>query len=494
MYAAIWIPQLALQSVLRTEAFPGNACVALLRETAQRSIIYQVNSFAARYGVTEGQTVSQAVAKCKELQVRPRKPLAEKAAKATLFNCIYTLTPLIEETFEDLYTIQLRGLNATTLQEQIHELLLQLKKQGFFPQIGVAETPDWANYAARCADPLLWIKDTHTMFQAISIHTAVDDPSLKAILKQWGVHSLADFAKLPQQAIAERLGRAGLEIWRSLHNKNQRILRIKTPPVEFKSCIELEFEIETLDPLLFVLNRIIDQLCMQLKSAFLKAQVLILQLTLDDKSNYRRIFKLPEPTLQKEKLAQVLHTHLENLQTSTAITSVALEMVPTEAADHQSQLFQHQVKDPWKFNTTIHQLIGLVGSENVGTPLLKDSHEPDAFSMMALTQTLEPPPEDDASSLFQLRQLHLQRYRPPKPAKVILKDRTPIILQVVSSREDESKISGNILSVRGPWHLSGSWWDQRYWKRMEWDVQLENGSLLRLVYSRQKWFIEGAYG
>ena len=496
MYAAIWIPQLALQSVLRTEAFPSNACVALLRETAQRSIIFQVNSFAARYGVREGHTVSQAIAKCGELQVRPRKPLAEKAAKLALFNCIYSLTPLIEETFEELYTIQLQGLSPNTLHQQIHDLLQQLKSQGFFPRIGVAATPDWANYAAKCADTLLWIDDPRIVFKDISIETAVEDVALRTILKQWGIHNLADYAKLPQQAIAERLGKQGLRIWQSLHNKNKRILRIKKPPTEFKSMIELEFEIESLDPLLFVLNRLIDQLRMQLHSAFLKAQVLILQLQLDDKTHYRKLFRLPEPTTSKEKISQVLHTHLENLQTSSAIISVGLEIVPTNAANHQHQLFQQQVKDPWKFNSTLHQLIGLVGSENVGTPVLKDSHEPDSFSIEALPQTLDPVAvEPEKSSLFQLQQIPLQRFRPPRPANVKLRDGNPITLQLKpQGTTSGDKLSGNVLATRGPWHLSGTWWDPRYWRRIEWDVQVESGSLLRLVYSDQKWFVEGTYG
>ncbi len=494
MYAAIWIPQFALQSVLRTEAFARNACVAILRETAQRSIIYQVNSFADRYGVTEGQTVSQAIAKCKQLQVRPRKPLAEKSAKLSLFNCIYSLTPLIEESSEELYTIQLQGIHPSDQKSQIQALLALLKEQGFFPRIGVAQTADWANYAAKCAHPLLWIDNPRSVFKEINIQTAVEDPHLRSILKQWGIHTLADYANLSQQAIGERFGKVGLKVWHSLHNKTQRILRIKTPPTDFRSRMELEFEIESLEPLLFVLNRMIDQLWLQLKSAFLKAQVLILQLELEDKSSYRRVFKLPEPTLSRDKIEQVLHTHLENLQTCSAITAVSLEIIPTDAANHQPQLFQQQVKDPWKFASTIHQLVGLLGSENVGTPVLRDNHEPDTFSMESLTQTLDPIDTVASTNLFQVHQLKLQRFRPPIPTRVKLHSGKPSRLDTILSSSTSPCYSGIILSLRGPWNFSGNWWDQRQWKRMEWDIQLESGSLFRLIYTNGHWFIEGAYG
>jgi len=491
MYAAIWIPQLALQAVLRSEAFSSSACVAILRETAQRSIIFQVNSFATHYGVMAGQTVSQAIAKCKDLQVRPRKPLTEKAARNTLFNCIYTLTPIIEETSEETYTLQLQGIAPSSLKLRIHELLEQLQQHGFSPRIGVAATPDWANYAAKCAQPMLWIDDTKTVFKDISIHTAVEDPKLRSILRQWGIRTLADFAKLSQQAIGERLGKAGLGVWRSLHNSQQRILQIKSPPVEFKSMMELEFEICTLEPLLFVLNRMLEELCLQLKSNFLKAQILILQLSLENRQHYRRVFKLPEPTLNRDKMKQVLHTHLENLQTHSSITVVSLEIVPTDASDHQTQIFQQQVKDPWKFASTLHQLIGLVGSENVGTPHLKDTHEPDAFSMEALPSSLEPLRDSKTRNLFSVHQVKLQRFRPPLSAKVQTHEGKPASL---STRQENPYFSGMISGLRGPWHLSGTWWDSRHWRRMEWDIQVESGSLLRLVYSNGKWFIEGAYG
>jgi len=491
MYAAIRIPQFALQAALRTEAFGPEACVAVLRETAQRSIIFQANSFASRYGVREGQTVSQAIAKCRDLLVRPRKPLAEKAARLTLFSCIYAYTPFIESTSEESYTLQLQGIPAPSLHARIRDLLTQLKQLGFSPQIGVAETADWANYAAICAQPLLWIEDAKVMFKEISIHAAVDDPQLRSILSQWGIKTLADFAALSQQAIGERLGRPGLLIWQSLHRKNQRLLKIESPPVECKSCMELEFEIESLEPLLFVINRLIEQLCLQLKANFLKAQVLILQLDLDDKRRYRKLFKLPEPTLNRQKMQQVLHTHLENLQTTAAIQAVSLEIIPTDAADHQPQLFQQQVKDPWQLASTLHQLIGLVGSENVGTPVLRNSHEPDAFTMKPLSHTLDPLPGAVERSFFEVHQLKLQRFRPPQPVTVKLQDTQ--LLSIVSNLPNPA-YSGCVLSQRGPWRLSGNWWDPTRWSRMEWDVQLESGSLLRLLYTQKKWYLEGAYG
>jgi len=43
-----------------------------------------------------------------------------------------------------------------------------------------------------------------------------------------------------------------------------------------------------------------------------------------------------------------------------------------------------------------------------------------------------------------------------------------------------AEISGKISDQRGPYFLSGNWWDEKSWGRAEWDVQLESGDLVRV--------------
>jgi hypothetical protein len=57
---------------------------------------------------------------------------------------------------------------------------------------------------------------------------------------------------------------------------------------------------------------------------------------------------------------------------------------------------------------------------------------------------------------------------------VELNDAKPVLLQ-------SSLISGRILEVRGPWKLSGNWWDRTRWETKEWDIALDNGGLYRLA-------------
>jgi hypothetical protein len=56
-----------------------------------------------------------------------------------------------------------------------------------------------------------------------------------------------------------------------------------------------------------------------------------------------------------------------------------------------------------------------------------------------------------------------------------------------------AEISGKIIEQRGPYFLSGNWWDEKSWARAEWDVQLENGELVCAHESQGTWKVDGVY-
>ena len=65
-------------------------------------------------------------------------------------------------------------------------------------------------------------------------------------------------------------------------------------------------------------------------------------------------------------------------------------------------------------------------------------------------------------------------------------DGKPVLLQ-------SSLVSGRILEARGPWKLSGNWWDRNRWETQEWDIALDNGGIYR-VSQKTADFNEGKEG
>ena len=114
----------------------------------------------------------------------------------------------------------------------------------------------------------------------------------------------------------------------------------------FEEAFEFENEIETSEPLLFILRRFLQQFSVRLAALYLVASELQLEITFSDKSNYSRRFKIPEPTTDVEILFRMLHTHLENFTSESPIVAVALKAETTKPSFEQFHLFETALRDP----------------------------------------------------------------------------------------------------------------------------------------------------
>ncbi|MCA1658290.1 MAG: hypothetical protein LC627_03215, partial [Verrucomicrobiaceae bacterium] len=80
-----------------------------------------------------------------------------------------------------------------------------------------------------------------------------------SILHGWGIHTVGQFAALEKQDVAARLGAIGRELWERASGKTTRLLQLVSPPEFFEEAFEFENEIETAEPLLFMLRRFLQQ-------------------------------------------------------------------------------------------------------------------------------------------------------------------------------------------------------------------------------------------
>ena len=201
------------------------------------------------------------------------------------------------------------------------------------------------------------------------------------LLRRWGIETLGQFAALDKEAVAARLGPVGIQLWERAQGKTTRLLKLVPIPETFEEAFEFENEIETSEPLLFMLRRFLQQFSVRLGALHLVASELQLQITFSDKSSYRHQFKIPEPTNNVEVLFRMLHTHLENFTSASPILAVALQAEATKPSFEQFHLFETALRDPARLTETLARLAGLLGAERVGTPVVEETHRPDAFRM-----------------------------------------------------------------------------------------------------------------
>src|SRR5438034_11468328 len=119
----------------------------------------------------------------------------------------------------------------------------------------------------------------------------------------------------------------------------------------------------------------------RLNAIYLVAKELRLRITFADKSQYDRIFKIPQPTNNEDILFRMLHTHLENFTSKHPIIAIELEAQPSRSVRQQFGLFETALRDPVQLHETLARLVGLLGADRVGSPILEETHQPEAFRM-----------------------------------------------------------------------------------------------------------------
>ena len=316
-----------------------------------------------------------------------------------------------------------------------------------------------------------------------------------AILHKWGIHTLGQLAALDKEQLGARLGPEAIRMWERANGQSNRVLRLTRPPELFEENFEFENEIETAEPLLFMLRRFLEQLAVRLAAIYLVAKELTLRITFADKQFYKRVFKIPQPTNEVDLLFRMLQTHLENFRSEYPIVAVALSAEPIKPAGKQFGLFETTLRNPHQLSETLARLTALLGTDRIGTPVLEETHRPDGFRMqpfLCAVESADPSGQSckSRSDPHALRTAHataaLRRFRAAVSASVLLDEDNPAHLR-------SAEIRGKIINERGPYFLSGNWWDEKSWARAEWDLQLQSGELVRCHESEGTWKVDGIY-
>jgi protein ImuB len=315
-----------------------------------------------------------------------------------------------------------------------------------------------------------------------SQHQAAEVQRILSILHKWGIHTLGQFAALKKEEISVRLGPVAVRMWERANGKSKRLLKLVQPPESFQESIEFENEIETLEPLLFMLRLFLEQLSLRLSAIYLVANELTLRIMFTNQQHYERHFKIPQPTNDVDLLFRMLQTHLDNFKSEHAIIAVSLEAKSSKPAGQQFGLFETTLRNPHQLYETLARLIALLGAERVGTPRLEETHRPDAFRMEPFSWHWLP--ANVPSARMPMPRVALRRFRPPAATSIFLSKHRHL---------QSEPISGQILDQRGPYMLSGNWWDEKFWGRAEWDLQLDDGAVVRAHESDGGWKLDGVY-
>jgi protein ImuB len=392
------------------------------------------------------------------------------------------------------------------------EIIRQSKTSGLKVNVAVAADVDVAIHAARLiqgvtiitpGDELLITQDFSIKNLGYSL-VAIDEKRAAEIQETfalWGIRTFGDLARLPLAGVAERLGQEGVRLQKLVQGKSDRRLNLVRPPVGFAQSLELEHAIREVEPLSFVLSRLLNQLCANLNEYALSANEIKLTLKLHDKSEHERAITLPVPIRNPKTLLRLLMFDIEREPPQAPIIAVAVTAEPIKPRASQTGLFIPLAPEPERLEITLARLAKLVGAGNVGSPEIVDTHRPDAFQMKKFVVTQQRKKNSKiAGETPALPAIGFRIFRPPWRANVCMREGKPIRIDAPSS-DTRGRVRGQIVCASGPWRGSGDWWRTDIWARDEWDVAVvdpksEEGEVLCRIYrdlTTEQWFVAGIY-
>ena len=133
----------------------------------------------------------------------------------------------------------------------------------------------------------------NTVVPASSSSRVVSVLLLLPVVQRWGIKTLGELASLPATELFSRLGHGGLELQRIARGEDSRPLVPEPDEERFEETIALEWPIEGLEPLSFVLGRVVDPLCAHLNTRGVAAGMVHVRLTLVSREVHERTLRFP---------------------------------------------------------------------------------------------------------------------------------------------------------------------------------------------------------
>jgi protein ImuB len=304
----------------------------------------------------------------------------------------------------------------------------------------------------------------------------------------WGIDTLGALASLPEKPLISRIGQDGQRLQHLARGTLPHLFVPIEPPSNLDEYIELDSPVELLEPLLFVLGSMLGQLMIRAANRALALATATITLLLEGGGSHTRTVRPALPSNDKQLWIKLFHLELDARPPGAAVLALRLTAEPGQTGKVQLGLFSPLLPDAARLDVTLARIRAVVGEENVGSPVLNDTHHPGDFRMRPFAVSTERgQPLPAGRVLTALRQL-----RPPEDVTVVFQKERPSALFFRQKRYEVER-------AYGPWVISGNWWSTDRWSAQEWDLiarpqdgVLLCGCLIRDVV-RNRWQMTGLY-
>jgi protein ImuB len=505
LYLCLHVRDFPVQAEVRVRPELRGHAVAILDGDPPLETIFSLNDPARRLGLEFGMSRLQAES-FDSVPLRARVKHQEDVAFRVLMRCAERFSPRVE-----VLASPTDSVSGATL---VLDMAACERLFGTPKQIAVAlrRTADAAGFEARVAASM----NAHAAvvaargFPGITIVPAGSEagvlaplpltvlelePEQRETFASWGIQTLGQLAGLPQNALIARVGEVGRRLQALSCGDHDHLLTPVEPPADavLSESTELEHPVDLLEPLLFLISRMLEQIVRRAAARALAIAQVETRLVLDDpirrdvRIEHRRIVRPALPEWSYQTLLKLIQLDLELHPPEAAVIALHLVAQPARSQTVQQGLFTPQTPEAGRLEVLLARLRKLVGEGRVGAAELLDSHRPEAFRMAPFVPGTS---NTTRASVTRSRPSALRILRPPRAIQV----------EVQTSRLAALFLEGQKFVVQkdsGPWKASGAWWTYPDWSREEWDVALggQDKKCCRVAHDPASncWYLIGIY-
>jgi protein ImuB len=486
LWFCVWLPQLALEAVVRPDGPPA----AVVEEQQGVPRILLADGAATAAGVLPGQAANAALALSPTLQLEERSVLHEQRALEHLAGWLERFSSFVSIAGHDMLLLEIAGSLRLFggLRELRQKISRGLRELGFTASLAIAPTPLAATWLARSGQRVC-IRDRENLAPALrrlSLACLDWPPALCEALTGMGVTTVADCLRLPREGFTRRFGAQYLlALDRALGHLPDPRQSWRAPE---RFCADYEMTGEQTDRVLLV------NICRELLQAH---EQFLLARQLGTQRLRFHFFHFEGPATELRlgcaraersagRWSELLEIRFDQLVLPAPVIAVRLQgggTQPLQAASDDLAFQGRPGRSQRRFSITqlAERLVARIGDQSVQSTTLVAEHRPQyAWRSQGLltdwsSTTRDEPPAYLERPLWML----------PEPILLATDEGYPVYQGF------------RLQLIAGPERLETGWWDEDGISRDYYTAQQSDGRRLWVFRNRTRessWYLHGYFG
>ncbi len=326
------------------------------------------------------------------------------------------------------------------------------------------------------------------------------NPAVLPLLAGVGIETCGALAGLGQEEVEVRFAADGVRLWRLARGEDRRRPFGALPRARPRaSCAWTDYALRDIERLLFVINRLVGQVCETLRSRGEAMRDLTLRFALANRSAAEQPFRAARPTADPSAWLRLIRAGLGRIRLPNAVTGMTVRAgVIVAAHEHQGDIFDRGFATARATEQAVAQLLDTCGMEVVA--LSASSHpllERRVRWQVRESVILEGIPSSGTPSGIPSGasavppSLTLQLLPEPQPVDVVTEPRRDHDVPV--RYRESAKPEVDVLVAAGPDRVTGGTWEATPYAREYFHCVTADGRLVLLFRggAADRWYLHG---